>query len=200
MWTGFRIALGGAQERYDVRADLCCFSKALANGMPLSMLTGRAAIMDLLERDVFFYTTFGGEALSLAAAKATLEELVDQAVPRALEARGNELKEGYNRLAAQKGLAYTRAKGLGCRVLVAFDAGAADPLEQKSLMQQELLRHGVLWSGFHNLSYSHGAQELEHVLAAYGSALDVLARAVEKKDVRNQIIGPPVEPVFRAVR
>src|SRR5882757_6447795 len=68
MWTGFRVALGGAQERFGVRADLACFSKAVANGMPLSVLTGRADVMQLLERDVFFYTTFGGEALSLAAA------------------------------------------------------------------------------------------------------------------------------------
>ena len=36
MWTGFRAALGGAQERFGVKADLACFSKAIANGMPLS--------------------------------------------------------------------------------------------------------------------------------------------------------------------
>src|SRR5262249_57598808 len=67
MWTGFRIALGGAQERFGVRADLACYSKAIANGMPLSVLAGRADVMQRLERDVFFYTTFGGEALSLPA-------------------------------------------------------------------------------------------------------------------------------------
>ena len=75
MWTGFRLALGGAQERFGVTADLACFSKAIANGMPLSVLTGRADVMRLLEKDVFFFTTFGGEALSLAAAQATLREL-----------------------------------------------------------------------------------------------------------------------------
>src|SRR5262249_61783806 len=75
MWTGFRLALGGAQELFGVQADLACFSKAIANGMPLSVLTGRADVMDLLERDVFFFTTFGGEALSLAAARATLEAM-----------------------------------------------------------------------------------------------------------------------------
>src|SRR5262249_3726864 len=72
MWTGFRVALGGAQERFGVKADLACFSKAVANGMPLSILTGRKDVMQLLDKDVFFFTTFGGEALSLAAAKATI--------------------------------------------------------------------------------------------------------------------------------
>jgi glutamate-1-semialdehyde 2,1-aminomutase len=200
MWTGFRVALGGAQQRYDVTADLACFSKAVANGMPLSMLTGRADVMDLLNDEVFFFTTFGGEALSLAAAKATLEELQQHDVPRELERRGDILREGYNELAARKGLAYTRASGLGCRTLLSFDRTVADPLEQKSLLQQELLRHGVLWSGFHNLSYSHGDRELEHVLGAYDRALDVLARAVEAGAVRERIQGTPVQPVFRAVR
>lgn len=41
MWTGFRIAVGGAQEYFGVKADLACFSKALANGMPVAILTGK---------------------------------------------------------------------------------------------------------------------------------------------------------------
>ena len=81
MWTGFRIALGGAQEFFNVDADLATFSKAVANGMPLSVLTGKAEVMKVLEKDVFFYTTFGGEALSLAAAKATITELKENNVP-----------------------------------------------------------------------------------------------------------------------
>src|SRR5262249_52395395 len=84
MWRGFRMALGGAQERFGVRADLATFSKAIANGMPLSVLTGRADVMQCLERDVFFYTTFGGEALSLAAAAATIPELRRRKVPETL--------------------------------------------------------------------------------------------------------------------
>ena len=69
MWSGFRIALGGAQEYFEVNADLACFSKAVANGMPISIITGRKDIMSLLENDVFFFTTFGGEALSLLLLK-----------------------------------------------------------------------------------------------------------------------------------
>jgi glutamate-1-semialdehyde aminotransferase len=197
MWTGFRLALGGAQQHYDVKADLACFSKAVANGMPLSVLSGRADVMRALEEDVFFYTTFGGEALSLAAAKATLCELKEQAVPDALRARGARLQAGYNRLAQQHGLSYTRAVGLECRTLIQFDAAAADPLLQKSLMQQELLRHGVLWSGFHNLSFSHGDAELQHLLGAYDRALEVLKHAVQAGDVATRIMGVPVQPVFR---
>jgi glutamate-1-semialdehyde 2,1-aminomutase len=200
MWTGFRVALGGAQARYDVTADLACFSKAVANGMPLSVLTGRRDVTRLLEEDVFFFTTFGGEALSLAAAKATLLELRDQDVPAQLEIVGRKLLDGYNQLASAKNMSYTRALGLPCRSLLEFDASAGEPLLQRSLLQQEMLRHGVLFGGFHNLSAAHGDAEIDHVLQAYDAALDVLNRAVETDTLREQLRGDPVQPVFRATR
>ena len=197
MWTGFRLALGGAQQAFSVTADLACFSKAVANGMPLSLLTGRRDVMRMLEKDVFFFTTFGGEALSLAAAQATITELRDKNVPAHLARQGKRLREGYNAIARELGLDYTSAVGNDCRSMVTFDAKAGNPLEMKSLLQQEMIRAGVLWGGFHNMSFSHGDREVEHVLAAYRQALPVLARAVAAKDVRGALRGEPVEPVFR---
>jgi hypothetical protein len=64
-------------------------------------------------------------------------------------------------------------------------------------MQQELLRHGVLWSGFHNVSFCHGDAEVQHVLGAYARALDVLRDAVQRGDIAARILGVPVQPVFR---
>jgi glutamate-1-semialdehyde aminotransferase len=80
MWSGFRIALGGAQEYFGVKADLACFSKAVANGMPVSFLTGRKDVISRGEQDVFIFTTFGGEALSLAASIATVKEIKEKNV------------------------------------------------------------------------------------------------------------------------
>jgi glutamate-1-semialdehyde aminotransferase len=197
MWTGFRLAVGGAQQAFGVTADLACFSKAIANGMPLSVLTGRRDVMRMLDKDVFFFTTFGGEALSLAAAKATITELRNEDVPAHLARQGKRLREGYNAIARELGLDYTSAVGPDCRSLVTFDAKAGNPLEMKSLVQQEMIRSGVLWGGFHNMSFSHGDAEVEHVLAAYRKALPLLARAVEAKGVRSALRGAPVEPVFR---
>lgn len=200
MWTGFRLALGGAQEFFDVTADLACFSKAVANGMPLSVLTGRSDVMRLLDEDVFFFTTFGGEALSLAAAQATLLELRERRVCAELARQGRRLAQGYETLARAKGLRGTRVVGADCRSLVTFDSAFGDPLLQKSLMQQELLRHGVLWSGFHNMSYSHSDADVEHVLGAYDAALDVLAGAIERGDLEKSLQGRPVQPIFRKTR
>ncbi|HBL27932.1 MAG TPA: aspartate aminotransferase family protein [Acidobacteria bacterium] len=197
MWTGFRLAVGGAQECFGVTADLACFSKAVANGMPLSVLTGRRDVMALLDKAVFFFSTFGGEALSLAAARETILELVENDVPGHLARQGRRLRQEYNGLASELGLPWTRCVGLDCRSLVVFDATAGDPLEIKSLAQQEMLRRGILWGGFHNLSFSHGTAEVEHTLAAWREVLPLLRDAVDTKSVRERLAGEPLQPVFR---
>ena len=197
MWTGFRLSLGGAQEYFDVRADLCTFSKAVANGMPISILAGKKEVMQLCEQDVFFFTTFGGEALSLAATKATITELRDKKVCEQLAAQGRKLREGYNALAKGLSMDYTACTGFDCRTIVTFDAKAGNPLEMKSLLQQELIRAGVLWGGFHNMSYSHSDADVTHILAAYERCLPVLKAAVSDGNVRGALRGEPVVPVFR---
>jgi glutamate-1-semialdehyde 2,1-aminomutase len=197
MWTGFRLALGGAQEFFAVTADLACFSKAIANGMPLSVLTGRREVMELCDKDIFFFTTFGGEALSLAAAKATLLEMREKPVVAHLAAQGRKLRDGYNALAAELGLDCTRCTGYDCRSLVTFAPEAGDPLVLKSFVQQEMIRRGVLWSGFHTLSYSHTDADIAYTLEAYREVLPLLAAAVAEGRVRERLRGEPVEPVFR---
>lgn len=197
MWTGFRVAVGGAQEYFNVKADLACFSKAVANGMPIAILTGRKDVMSLLEKDVFFFTTFGGEALSLAAAKATINELRDKNVPYHLAKQGKKLKDGYNQIAQELGISYTKCSGFDCRTIISFDASAENPLEMKSLVQQEMIKRGILWGGFHNMSYSHSNEDVEYTLKVYREVLPILKKAVEEKNVKGYLRGEPVEPVFR---
>lgn len=200
MWTGFRIAVGGAQEYFGIKADLATFSKACANGMPIALLTGREDVMRLFEQDVFFFTTFGGEALSMAAAMATIQELREKNVPAALAAQGKKLKDGYNQLAADLGLgAYTKCYGYDCRTLVTFDPSGGNPLEIKAYMQQELFKRGILWSASHNMSFSHTDEDIAKTLTAYGEVLALLKDAIEKQDVAARLEGEPVEAVFRKV-
>jgi glutamate-1-semialdehyde aminotransferase len=200
MWTGFRIAVGGAQEYFGVTPDLACYSKAFANGMPVSLLTGRKEIMDLFKEEVFFFTTFGGEALSLAAAIATIQEMIEKNVPAYLAEKGKKLKDGYNALAEELGIAhYTRCIGYDCRSLVSFDASAGNPLELKSYVQQEMIKRGILWSGFHNMSFSHTDEDVEYTLRAYREVLGLLKEAVSRHTVGVSLRGAAVEPVFRKV-
>jgi glutamate-1-semialdehyde aminotransferase len=200
MWTGFRLALGGAQAFFGVKPDLACYSKAIANGMPLAVLTGRQDVMALLAEEVFFFTTFGGEALSLAAAQATLHELRRHDVPAYLARQGQKLQAGYNRLAAELGIDhYTACIGHPARTLVTFEVTAGDPLLLKSLVQQELIIRGMLWSGFHNMCFAHTDRDIETMLKAYGEVLPILKQAVAENRVAESLKGRPVQPVFRKV-
>ena len=197
MWTGFRIAAGGAQEYFGVTPDLACYSKAIANGMPLSVITGREEVMRLFDKDVFFFTTFGGEALSMAAAMATIDVIKTSNVPWYLSFQGEKLKDGYNRIAGKLGIGFTKCNGYNCRTIITFDAAAGNQLEMKSLFQQEMIKRGILWGGFHNMCYSHTDEDIEYTLKAYEDVLPILKKAVEEGDVIKYLKGETVEPVFR---
>jgi glutamate-1-semialdehyde 2,1-aminomutase len=96
--TGFRVALGGAQERLGLRADLATFSKAMANGYPISALTGREDVMQMVG-EVHISSTFNINAAEMAAALATISKLqLSQTLPR-IERLGLRLIDGLASLA-----------------------------------------------------------------------------------------------------
>jgi glutamate-1-semialdehyde 2,1-aminomutase len=197
MWTGFRMAAGGAQEYFGIIPDLAVYSKAIANGMPISVLTGKEEIMRLLKKDVFFFTTFGGETLSLAAVIATIHEIVNQKVPEYLFKQGKKLREGYNQIAEFLNMDYTKCLGYDARTIVTFNPEVADPLEMKSLVQQEMIKRGILWGGFHNICYSHTDEDIKYTLEAYQEVLQILKNAINENNIKKYLRGNPIEPVFR---
>jgi glutamate-1-semialdehyde 2,1-aminomutase len=200
MWTGFRIALGGAQEYFNVKADLAVYSKACANGMPIALLTGRSDVMELFNSEVFSYTTFGGEALSLAACIATINELRDKNVPQYLDKKGALMKDGYNQIAIETGMdVYTRCIGYNCRSMVTFTPEAGNGLEVKTLMQQEMIKRGVLWAGFHNMCYSHSDEDIAYTLSAYRDIMPIMKEAITSGNVKQYLKGEVLEAVFRKV-
>lgn len=200
MWTGFRIAVGGAQEYFNVKPDLAVYSKACANGMPIAFLTGRADVMELFNSEVFSYTTFGGEALSLAASIATINELRDKNVPEYLDKKGALMKDGYNQIAAELGMTqYTKCIGYNCRSMVTFTPEAGNGLEVKSLMQQEMIKRGILWAGFHNMCFSHSDEDINYTLSVYREVLPIVKEAIESADLKQYLKGEVLEAVFRKV-
>jgi glutamate-1-semialdehyde 2,1-aminomutase/spore coat polysaccharide biosynthesis protein SpsF len=198
--TGFRLALGGAQEYFGVTPDLACFGKAIANGYPLAAVVGSRETMALFD-EVFFSFTFGGEAVSLAAAAATIHEMRARNVIGHLWEQGQKLMDGYNVLARAFGVErYTRCLGLAPRTVMTFrDAEGQESLLLKSFVQQECLRRGLLFTGAHTLSASHSLGDVHYTLQVYRTVLEMLGQALAAGDVERQLEGPPVQPVFRQV-
>jgi glutamate-1-semialdehyde 2,1-aminomutase/spore coat polysaccharide biosynthesis protein SpsF len=198
MITGFRLALGGAQQYFGVTPDLACFGKAIANGYPLSAVVGKREIMSLFD-EVFFSFTFGGEALSLAAAKETIHEMQRRNVIGHLWEQGRKLQDGFNVLARTFGVAaHTDCRGYAPRTLIGFrDETGAESLLLKSLFQQECLKRGVLFAGAQNLCLAHSEADIDETLRVYRAALAILADAIRCGDAAARLEGEPVQPVFR---
>jgi glutamate-1-semialdehyde aminotransferase len=201
MWTGFRLALGGAQQFFGIKPDLAVYSKACANGMPIAFLTGRDDVMSLFESDVFYFTTFGGEALSLAATLATLEEMKEKNVPQYLATQGQKIKDGFNTLREKHGMTeYISIGGYPCRSIVNFSEKAGDALVLKTYLQQEMIKRGILWSSFHNMCFSHSDADVQFTLDAYDDIFPTFKQLIESNAVTSALKGQVVEAVFRKVK
>jgi len=102
-----------------------------------------------------------------------------------------------NKIASDLGMDYTKCTGYNCRTLITFDTKAGNPLEMKSLVQQEMIKRGVLWGGGHNMCFSHNDEDIGHTLKCYKEVLPILKKAVDEGNVKHYLKGEPVEPVFR---
>ena len=198
--TGFRLHLGGAQAFYGVVPDVACFGKAMANGMPVSAIVGKREIMKLFS-EVFFSFTFGGETLSLAAARATIEYM--RANPALLDLiwkQGALLKQGVEALIRGKELDETAAiDGYPVRMVLAFKGDERRSLTLKTLFQQECAKRGVLFTGNLNMSLPHTDGIIERTLQVYSESFDIIKHSVSCDMVDEMIEGQLLQPVFRKV-
>jgi glutamate-1-semialdehyde 2,1-aminomutase len=102
--TGFRIAKGGAQEYFNVKADLVTYAKALGNGFPIAAIGGKKEIMaGLVHGNIVQGGTYTGNAVATAAACATLDEIDNGALDK-VNIHGEKLTAGINRILREKGV------------------------------------------------------------------------------------------------
>jgi len=105
--TGFRVAKGGVQQLYGVKADLCTFAKAVANGYPISVLAGREEIMRKIGRGVAHGGTYTAHSVSLAAAEKTLEILDETDALERIADYGTRLRNGMSAILKTRGIAHS---------------------------------------------------------------------------------------------
>ena len=176
--TGFRLALGGAQEYYGVTPDLATYAKAVGAGTPLSVLAGRAEYMDLIAKgQVVHAGSLNGNPVCLAAAKAALSVLArdDGSVYRALHRRGDQLRTALESLLRTAGLpAVTNGAGPVFHVSFADRAPKTyvDTLAADTALYSDfalaLLDEGILVlpDGRWYLSVVHGDGDVEDTIDA----------------------------------
>lgn len=104
--TGFRVAKGGAQERFGIKPDLSCFGKIIGGGLPVGAFGGRAEIMDYLAPlgPVYQAGTLSGNPLAMAAGIASLELLLENDCYTRLEQLGQQLESGMQNASKSAGI------------------------------------------------------------------------------------------------
>jgi glutamate-1-semialdehyde aminotransferase len=189
--TGFRFALGGAQERYGVVPDLACLGKGMANGFPLAAVVGSADAMAVFER-IFFSMTYSGETVSLAAALATLEVLRSEPVIEHIWAIGAAIGRGLAELIAAAPFA-VRHEGQPPRSALAFGSP-----ELRGIFLQECHKRGVLFGVPIFPTYRHSEADVRQTLDAAAAAFERMEAAHASGDYAAHLEGAPPGTVFRS--
>lgn len=187
--TGFRLARGGAVERYAIDADLVCWGKIIGGGLPVGAYGGKRSIMDQVSPvgSVYQAGTLSGNPLAMAAGLATLEEMGRTAdLYQVLEARGEQLERGLREGAEAAGVT-VEINRVGSMITVFFtdrqvtDYASADSTDRDAFRVwfHGLLSRGVYWpaSPFEAafLSYAHSEVDIGNMVHAAAAAFEEVA-------------------------
>jgi len=198
--TGFRYALGGAQELYNVIPDLCTMGKAMGNGLPISVLMGKREYMKTLTEGVFFSNTFSGDTVAIAAALKTIEIVQRENVIPQLWIKGTRLREGILTAAERFGLRIN-LKGNPVRSVLEIldEAGKPDRIAY-SLFLQKTLKKGILFGIPMFPCWTHSNEDVYKTIGAVHDAFEFIRYAKESGSILEGFLdGDPIAPpVIRA--
>ena len=118
--TGFRVAMGGAQERYGVVPDATCVGKAMANGYPIAALVGKREILSVYLKDAFLSSTFFPNSLEMVAAMTCMDILEREKVQDAIWERGTRFLDRLGAIVDESGVPVTKS-GIPPMPFLTFD-------------------------------------------------------------------------------
>ena len=196
--TGFRFARGGAQELFGITPDLSTFGKGMANGFPISAVVGRRDVMMEME-EIFFSGTFGGELLSLAAAKTVLQRQLKEDVCERLCSNGQNLSDQTELAIAENGLENVlKISGHPSWRFLNWSATESYSVDEiKTYFMQETFKRGVLVLSTHNITLAHTSKINSAIAATYSVVFNELNRVLESQTLRDELIVEPLKPLFK---
>ncbi len=190
--TALRLGPGGAQSLFGVVPDLACLGKGLGNGMPLSAIVGRRGLMAEFPR-VGVGMTFQAEALSLAAARATLAIVRAEPVAERLASAGETVRREFEGECRRLGLPASLT-GHPARMTIRFpDVGPFPAAYLLGLFLTSCLEHGVVTSGTLLPSFAHDDSALERSCDAIRRSLRTVAETTGTGVFRGWVL--PADPI-----
>ncbi len=182
--TGFRVAYGGAQERYGVRGDLVCLGKIIGGGLPVGAFGGKSEIMESLspEGGIYQAGTLSGNPLAMSAGIATLKLIQEEGFYQQLEEKSAYLEKGVQQVAESSSVAtcWQRVGGMFCTYFQKgpvnnFDDALKSDTEAFGRYFRSMLDQGInlapaqYEAGF--MSIAHSQEDLDKTIAAVEQAL-----------------------------
>ena len=185
--TGFRLAKGGAQERFGIAPDLSCFGKVIGAGMPVGAFGGRAEIMDCLAPlgPVYQAGTLSGNPLAMAAGIAALEELAASNAYARLEQLGAGLEAGMKDAAKSAGVPvqFNRCGSMFCGYFTSQPVHNVAEAMQSDRERFKKYFHGLLEAGVYLapsqfeagfISTAHSEADIEQTVQTAAKVLRTL--------------------------
>jgi len=182
--TGFRVAFGGAQERFGVRGDIVCLGKIIGGGLPVGAFGGKSEIMDSLspEGGVYQAGTLSGNPLAMSAGIATLKLIQEEGFYQQLEEKSSYLEKGLLQVAGNSPVAtcWQRVGGMFCTYFQNgpvhnFDDALKSDTEAFGRYFRSMLDQGInlapaqFEAGF--MSIAHSKEDLDKTITAVEKAL-----------------------------
>jgi len=171
--TGFRLSMGGAQKLYGVTPDLTILGKAIANGYPISVVTGKKDVMMAAESKLFISSTFFPNSEAFVAALKTIEILERDKVLENIWEKGEGFMKSIQSLIDKHDVG-AELTGVAPMFYITFkkDETGAYKGKRKDFYTQ-LIRKGFFFTPFHHayISYRHTQKDLDLTLTAMDESL-----------------------------
>ena len=197
--TGFRFDLQGGQKYFDIEGDLVCYGKGIANGFPLSIITGKTEFMKIFEK-LWVSSTNNSETLSLAACYATINEMKNQNTLDYCWNLGKKLFDGWNKIVESYNL---DAKMIGYdirMVLKCYDSNKNEANPLKALILQEMIKKGIFISPGHTfISYSHSELDISNTLSSLTDTCEMITKKVKDERFQDFVEGNLPQSVWHMI-
>lgn len=205
MITGFKSSFPGSISKYNIEPDMATWGKGIANGFSFCALTGKKEVMEMggirkkgKEKVFLISTTHGGETHTLSAALATIREFEEKNVINHNHMIGDLLISSVNDLLRKSNLdKYIFLAPTNWFIPFTFKNKSGEICTgMRTLMLQEMIKHGVLFQGIFVPCFSHTEVDINFFCTAFDKALKVYEKALEE-GYENYLIGEVIKPVFR---
>jgi glutamate-1-semialdehyde aminotransferase len=174
--TGFRVAMGGASERYGVTPDLATVGKAMANGYAIAALVGKREVIGVYLKDAFLSSTYFPNSLEMAAAMKCLDILEREKVPDVLWERGTRFLEQLGDIVEASGVPVTKS-GIPPMPFLTFDHVDEHYKGRRTEFYTQCIRRGLFVQPYHHwyICYRHTEEDLDRALKVVEESLACVA-------------------------